>query len=67
MELDATSLIDVDRLQAEVTAMYLDALDAHSLRVMEVRRNDYRFTSERAVGACRTYAVQSISVLAAKP
>jgi len=31
------------------------------------RRNDYRFTSERAVGACRTYAVQSISVLAAKP
>ena len=46
---------------------YLDALDAHGLRVMEVRRNDYRFTSERAVGACRTYAVQSISVLAAKP
>ena len=46
---------------------YLNALDAHGLRVAEVRRNDYRFTSKRAVGACRTYAVQSISVLAAKP
>ena len=46
---------------------YLKALDAQGLRVVEVRRNDYRFTSERAVGACRTYAVQSISVLASKP
>ncbi len=46
---------------------YLQALDAHGLRVQEVRRNDYRFTSQRAVGACRTYAVQSISVLASKP
>ena len=46
---------------------YLDALDAHGLRVAAVRRNDYRFTSERAAGACRTYAVESISVLAAKP
>ena len=46
---------------------YLQALEAHDLRVVKVRRNDYRFTSERAVGACRTYAVQSISVLAAKP
>jgi arsenite methyltransferase len=46
---------------------YLQALDAHGLRVAEVRRNDYRFTSERAAGACRTYAVESISVLAAKP
>jgi arsenite methyltransferase len=46
---------------------YLDALGDHGLQVQEVRPNDYRFTSERAVGACRTYAVQSISVLAAKP
>jgi arsenite methyltransferase len=46
---------------------YLDALGAHGLQVQAVRPNDYRFTSERAVGACRTYAVQSISVLAAKP
>ena len=46
---------------------YLEALAAHGLRIMEVRSNDYRFTSDRAVGACRTYAVESISVLAAKP
>jgi arsenite methyltransferase len=46
---------------------YLEALAAHGLRIVEVRSNDYRFTSDRAVGACRTYAVESISVLAAKP
>lgn len=46
---------------------YLEALAALGLRVEAVRRNDYKFTSERALGACRTYAVQSISVLAFKP
>jgi arsenite methyltransferase len=46
---------------------YLEALAAHGLRIAEVRSNDYRFTSDRAAGACRTYAVESISVLAAKP
>jgi SAM-dependent methyltransferase len=45
---------------------YLDALDAHDLRVVEVRNNDYRFTSERALSACRTYEVESISVLATR-
>ena len=46
---------------------YLEALAAHGLRIVEVRSNDYRFTSDRAIGASRTYAVKSISVLAAKP
>jgi arsenite methyltransferase len=48
-------------------AAYLDGLGAHGLQVQAVRGNNYRFTSERAAGACRTYAVQSISVLAVKP
>jgi hypothetical protein len=32
----------------------------------ELRRNDYRFISERALDACTTYEVESISLLAAK-
>ena len=32
----------------------------------EVRKNDYRFISERALDACSTYEVESISLLAAK-
>ena len=36
------------------------------LRVGEVRRNDYRFISERALDACSTYEVQSVSLLAVK-
>jgi len=46
---------------------YLEALEAHGLRVTKVRANDYRFISERAIGACRTYEVESISLLAATP
>ena len=30
----------------------------------EVRKNDYRFISERALDACSTYAVESISLVA---
>ncbi len=33
----------------------------------EVRKNDYRFISERALDACSTYEVESISLLALKP
>ena len=36
------------------------------MRMKEVRRNDYRFISERALDACSTYAVESISLLAQK-
>ena len=32
-----------------------------------MRRNDYRFVSERALDACSTYEVESISLLATKP
>jgi ubiquinone/menaquinone biosynthesis C-methylase UbiE len=45
---------------------YLMAIDSQDLRVAEVRGNDYRFLSKRAVGAVSTYAVESISLLAVK-
>jgi hypothetical protein len=34
--------------------------------VQDVRRNDYRFVSERALDACSTYGVQSVSLMAVK-
>jgi SAM-dependent methyltransferase len=46
---------------------YLDAVEAQGMDVMEVRKNDYRFVSERALEACSTYEVESISLLAVKP
>ena len=45
---------------------YLDAIEAAGLEVQDVRPNPYRFVSERALDACATYEVQSISVLAVK-
>jgi SAM-dependent methyltransferase len=45
---------------------YLKALEATGLHVKEVRKNDYRFISERALDACSTYEVESISLGAAK-
>jgi arsenite methyltransferase len=46
---------------------YLDAIEAEGLEVKEVRKNDYRFVSERALDACSTYEVESISLVAVKP
>jgi arsenite methyltransferase len=46
---------------------YLEAIEAQGLEVKEVRRNDYRFISERALEACSTYEVESISLVAVKP
>ena len=46
---------------------YLRALEAEGLEVKAVRRNDYRFISERALDACSIYEVESISLLAVKP
>jgi arsenite methyltransferase len=43
---------------------YLEALEANGLEVAEVRRNDYRFLSDRALEACSTYEVESVSLLA---
>ena len=45
---------------------YLEALAAEGLETSEVRTNDYRFISERALDACSTYEVESISLLAVK-
>jgi arsenite methyltransferase len=45
---------------------YLEAVVAHGLRIGEVRANDYRFVSERALEACSTYAVESVSLVATK-
>jgi arsenite methyltransferase len=45
---------------------YLDAIEAQGLHVKEVRKNDYRFISGRALEACSTYEVESISLVAVK-
>jgi SAM-dependent methyltransferase len=46
---------------------YLKAIEAEGLQVKEVRKNDYRFISERALDACSTYEVESISLGAVMP
>ena len=46
---------------------YLAALEANGLELEELRKNDYRFTSERALEACSTYEVESISLRAVRP
>jgi arsenite methyltransferase len=45
---------------------YLQAIETQGLQVREVRKNDYRFISERALDACSTYEVESISLVAVK-
>jgi ubiquinone/menaquinone biosynthesis C-methylase UbiE len=45
-------------------ASYLEGLAASGFAVTATRRNDYRFLSERAREACRTYGVESISFAA---
>src|SRR5437764_1114177 len=45
---------------------YLETIEAAGLRVGEVRTNDYNFISERALDACSTYGVESISLAAVK-
>jgi arsenite methyltransferase len=46
---------------------YLAALETNGLELQEVRKNDYRFISERALDACSTYEVESISLSAVRP
>ena len=43
---------------------YLETIEAAGLRVQDVRTNDYDFISERALDACSTYGVESISLTA---
>ena len=45
---------------------YLEAITAQGLEIREVRRNDYRFISERALEACSIYEVESVSLVAVK-
>jgi arsenite methyltransferase len=45
---------------------YLDMIREAGLEISVVRDNDYRFISDRALGATTTYGVTSISVLATK-
>jgi arsenite methyltransferase len=45
---------------------YLETIEAAGFRVQEVRANDYRFITERALDACSTYGVESVSLAAVK-
>jgi arsenite methyltransferase len=45
---------------------YLDAIARAGFAVTAERRNDYRFISERALDACSTYEVESVSLAAVK-
>jgi SAM-dependent methyltransferase len=45
---------------------YVRAIEDEGLEVAEIRRNDYRFVSERALDACSTYQVESVSLVAVK-
>jgi arsenite methyltransferase len=45
---------------------YLEAIEAQGLHVQHVRENDYRFISDRALQACSSYEVQSVSLVAVK-
>jgi SAM-dependent methyltransferase len=45
---------------------YLDAIESAGLTVTDVRSNTYEFVSERALDACATYGVESVSVAAVK-
>jgi arsenite methyltransferase len=45
---------------------YVQTIEAAGFEVSDVRQNDYRFISERALDACSTYEVQSISLVATR-
>jgi arsenite methyltransferase len=45
---------------------YLETIESAGFRVEGTRTNDYNFVSERALDACSTYGVESISLAAVK-
>ncbi len=45
---------------------YVEALEGAGFRVDELRVNDYEFISDRALDACSTYGVESISLAASR-
>jgi hypothetical protein len=49
------------------TARCWSSAAPQGLRRGGVRRNDYRFVSERALEACSIHEVESISLVAVKP
>ena len=46
---------------------YAEAIEAAGFTVEEIRHNDYEFVSDRALDACTTYEVESVSLVAIKP
>ncbi|MGH9184351.1 MAG: methyltransferase domain-containing protein, partial [Acidimicrobiales bacterium] len=46
--------------------VYCHAIEKTGLQVGELRESPYRFISEQALGATKTYGVKSISLLATK-
>jgi len=48
------------------SAAYLDALASAGFAITATRPNDYRFITERALQACRTYGVESLSIAATR-
>ncbi len=47
-------------------ANYVETIEAAGFEVGLVRGNDYRFISDRALDACSTYGVESVSLVAVK-
>jgi SAM-dependent methyltransferase len=45
---------------------YVEALEAAGFRIDDLRVNDYEFISDRALDACSTYGVESISLAASR-
>jgi SAM-dependent methyltransferase len=45
---------------------YVETVEAAGFDVKHVRENEYRFISDRALDACSTYGVQSVSLVAVK-
>jgi arsenite methyltransferase len=48
------------------SAAYFDELEAAGFAITATRRNDYRFLTPRALDACRTYGVESLTVAATR-
>ena len=51
---------------ASPQSSYLQTIESVGFRVNTVQGNDYRFVSERALDACSTYGVESISLAATR-
>jgi arsenite methyltransferase len=47
-------------------ASYVEAIEAAGMSVREAHENDYEFVSDRALEACGTYEIESVSMLAVK-